>query len=115
MNVALCRYANEWPNVPVTFTLERNPMTSQLYQKVVALELLLRQHEESNRIRGVTATREALDQGDLEGAKTTYRAMLGGAGSFADLNFWHDNFETRRKLNEPLDSLRDGIWDAFGL
>lgn len=75
MNVALCRYANEWPNVPVTFTLERNPMTSQLYQKVVALELLLRQHEESNRIRGVTATREALDQGDLEGAKTTYRAM----------------------------------------
>ena len=90
-------------------------MRSDLDQLLTDLETLLIQHGENNWIRGVRATRVALDQSDYEGAKSNYKSMFGGAGSFADLNFWHDDFATRQKLNEPLDRLRDAIWDAFGL
>lgn len=90
-------------------------MSAEPVRQLAELEALLKQRGESCWVQGVSACRLALELGDHEGAKSIYKSMFGGAGSFADLNFWHEDFRTRRKLNEPLDRLRDGIWDSFNL
>ena len=80
---------------------------------VLELEKLLQAQGERNHIRGVTAVRQALESRRLADARSIYRTLCGGNGTFSDYNIWHDDFHTRSRLNEPLDRLRDQLWAAL--
>jgi hypothetical protein len=82
------------------------------------LEVVMRSHGETNWIRGVQGARQALREPGDEGllaARTRYKGMLGGNGTFSDYNVWHPDFETRRNANAEVDLLRDRLWLAFDL
>ena len=66
-------------------------------------------------VRGITATLDALDMDGVDKARSVYRSMNRGVGSFADYNFWLENYDARRKANQVLDDLRDRLWKAFDL
>lgn len=87
--------------------------TSELDRLLVELEALLTQHGDRNWVRGVVAAREALSgPGGIGEAKSIYRSMCQGNGSFSDYYIHHDDFDTRVALNQPLDSLRSSLWKA---
>lgn len=80
------------------------------------LEAVLRKQGETNWIRGIVTTRQLLAEPEgLTKARTSYKGMNSGAGSFDDYNVWHADFETRRKANAELDRLRERLWRAFEL
>lgn len=82
------------------------------------LEEVMRSQGETNWIRGVQGTRQALLEPGEEGllaARARYKGMLGGNGSFSDYNIWHPDFEARRNANAEINQLRDRLWRAFDL
>jgi hypothetical protein len=83
-------------------------------QHLVALESLLRAQGERNWIRGVSAAKQALEDGDLAGAKSIYRTMVRAKAGFGDYNIFDEDFDTRVSLNAQLDRLRDGLWTLLG-
>lgn len=93
------------------------PASAQhIFSLLTELEQLLRAQGETNWLRGVEAARSAIARPEgFDDAKSIYKTMCQGNGSFSDYNVWHEDFEARRKLNEPLDRLRGDLWDAFGL
>ncbi|MEZ5642218.1 MAG: hypothetical protein R3E70_09210 [Burkholderiaceae bacterium] len=82
---------------------------------VTELHSLLCAHGERNWIRGVSHVGALLQDNDLASAASAYKGMLGGNGSFSDFYIHADQIDERRRLNEPLDRLRDQIWIALGL
>lgn len=79
------------------------------------LQALLRVHGERNWIRGVAEVAAMLEAGNVASAASSYKAMVGGNGSFSDFYFPAEEFGERRRLNQPLDQLRDDLWVALGL
>jgi hypothetical protein len=82
---------------------------------VTELHSLLLAHGERNWVRGVSHVGALLEANDLASAASAYKGMLSGNGSFSDFYIHSDDFDVRRRLNEPLDRLRDQIWVALGL
>jgi hypothetical protein len=83
----------------------------QLHDLLIQLESLLQKHGDTNWVRGIAAARTCLldENGGFEAAARSYRSMNAGMGSFSDFYLHHDDFETRVRLNRPLDALRGGI------
>jgi hypothetical protein len=88
--------------------------TSEALQLALELEKLLEQLGERNHLRGVTAVRQSLESGEVASAKSLYRSLCGGNGTFSDYNIWHENVDTRRTLNAPLDRLRSRLSTVLG-
>lgn len=82
---------------------------------VTELHSLLLAHGERNWVRGVSNVGALLEANDLASAASAYKGMVGGNGSFSDFYIHSDDFDVRRRLNEPLDRLRNQIWVALGL
>jgi hypothetical protein len=82
---------------------------------VTELHSLLLSHGERNWIRGVSNVGALLQDNDLAGAASSYKAMVAGNGSFSDFYIHADELDARRRLNEALDRLRDQLWVALGL
>jgi hypothetical protein len=82
---------------------------------VTELHALLVVHGERNWARGVSNVGALLEAGDTAGAANSYKAMLAGIGSFSDFYIHANDFDERRRLNEPLDRLRDQLWVALAL
>src|SRR5471030_1967260 len=82
--------------------------SKKLGDLLTQLESLLHDSEDRNWIRGVVAARNCLlsEEGGFDAAASTYRSMNAGMGSFNDFYLHHDVFETRVRLNHPLDALR---------
>jgi hypothetical protein len=87
--------------------------TAEVAKLLAELESLLRARGERNWIRGVTAAKQAAEAGSLADARSIYTSMTGGNGSFSDYYIHDDDFDTRVRLNEPLDRLRERIWTAL--
>jgi hypothetical protein len=85
--------------------------SEKLGDLLMQLECLLRESGDKNWIRGVVAVRDCLlsEKGGFDAAARTFRSMNSGMGSFSDFYFHHDDFETRARVNRPLDALRDEI------
>jgi len=85
--------------------------SKKLDDLLIQLESLLRKSGDRNWIRGVAAARNCLlsEEGGFDAAARTYRSMNAGMGRFNDFYLHHDNFETRVRLNQPLDELRNEI------
>lgn len=45
--------------------------------------------------------------------KKGYENLYYNKGSLSEFNIWRENFEERRKLNEPLDKIRKRLWEIF--
>lgn len=90
--------------------------SNEISRLLAELEAVLRKQGEKNWIRGVVAARQALEESDgLEQVRSIYATMNQGVGSFADYNVWHDDFDTRQKINSELDRLRTRLWGALNL
>jgi hypothetical protein len=85
--------------------------SKKLDDLLMQLESLLQKSGDRNWICGVAAARNCLldDEGGFDAAARSYRSMNAGMGSFSDFYLHHDDFETRVRLNHPLDALRDEI------
>lgn len=85
--------------------------SKKLGDLLMKLESLLRDSGDRNWIRGVVAARNCLlnEEGGFDVAACAYRSMKAGMGSFNDFYLHHDDFETRVRLNHPLDALRNEI------
>ena len=79
------------------------------------LRALLLAHGGRNWVRGVNEVGALLQAGDTAGAANSYKSMLAGSGSFSDFYIHADELDERRRLNAPLDQLRDRLWVALGL
>jgi hypothetical protein len=82
---------------------------------VTELRGVLLAHGEHNWIRGLSHVGALLQDNELASAASSYKAMVTGNGSFSDLYIHADDVDARRRLNEPLDRLRDQLWVALGL
>jgi hypothetical protein len=109
--------------VPVAFNVKAHPVMNASTQTkskialhlVTELHSLLLAHGECNWVRGVSHVGALLEANDLASAASAYKGMVGGNGSFSDFYIHSDDFDTRRRLNEPLDRLRDQTWVALDL
>jgi hypothetical protein len=82
---------------------------------LTALQTELLRLGDRNWVRGIAAALDALDSGGVEKARAAYLSMNRGVGSFADYNFWLDDYDARRAANQVLNDLRDRLWQAFEL
>ncbi|MBI2841579.1 MAG: hypothetical protein HYX75_24950 [Acidobacteria bacterium] len=88
----------------------------EIRQLLVALRDLLQQEGESNWVYGIDGILQLLEEPpDVNGARSGYKTMCGGYGSFSDLIIWKDDFEDRRRVNRLLDDLRNKLCVLFRL
>lgn len=93
----------------------RNHSSANALRLATDLQILLRVSGERNWIRGVDQVAAMLEAGDIKAAASSYKGMLAGNGSFSDFYFPAEELGERRRLNQPLDQLRDDLWAALGL
>jgi len=103
--------------------MQNKIIAKQLLNEFLKLKFILIKEREDNWIRGVLAIIEKLELSlnnhctesvdYCKDACNTWKAMYKGNGSFSDYYIWHDDFEQRVKLNKPLDSIRENIWNII--
>lgn len=94
---------------------EKQTQSAKALHLATELHALLLEHGERNWIRGVSHVSAALEEEDFASAASLYKTMLSGNGSFSDFYIHAEDFEERRRLNKPLDQLRDSLWVALDL
>lgn len=45
--------------------------------------------------------------------KKNYQNLYPARGGLSEFYIWRDNFEERKRLNEPLDKIRERLWQIF--
>ena len=86
---------------------------TEALQFLLELEAYLQAQGDRNWIRGIAAARQSLESGNAADAKSIYKTMCAGNGSFSDYNIYHDDPDTRVRLNAPLERLRSQIWEVL--
>lgn len=83
---------------------------------LVELRTLLVGHGERNWLRGVEAALGEIDSGaGVEGARSIWQGMNGGAGSFSDLYLDSPEPAVRREANERLGRIAGALWRELDL
>ena len=83
----------------------------EVHNLLVELRSLLTKQGEKNWIRGVNAAITELDKQDgFDRARSIYRSMNQGNGSFADYHVWLEDFDQCLATNKVLDDLRIKVW-----
>ncbi|SET18970.1 hypothetical protein [Thorsellia anophelis] len=85
-----------------------------------SLSIILKSENETNWSLGVNNIISQLtppNYGELldpykafQSVSSMYRLMEGGYGSFSDFYVWREDFDTRKKLNEELNMIKEKIW-----
>lgn len=71
-----------------------------------------------NQYRIISSSIEIIDSDISDGEKyvtiiRNYKNLYPARGGLSEFNIWRDDFEDRKKVNEPLDAIRKALWDIF--
>jgi len=86
-----------------------------------AVEQTMSSEGEDNWINGVRLAKQVgeagLQNGEADAAlkemRHIYRRMTSGQGSFSDYYIWREDFEERRRANEPFSRMLDELWQIL--